>query len=162
MFRQLLHHASGIGVVTIDLVDRNNDRDIGSFCVIDGFDGLRHDPIVGGNHKDDDVGCIGTTGTHSGKRLMAGGIEERDRSIVLDDLIRTDVLGDAAGFARNNVCMTDLIKEFGLAVIDVTHDSDHRRTMRPCFIDCIVDIDFEQEHLLQFNFLLFTRINETN
>ena len=162
VLRQLLHHTSRIGVVTIDLVDGNNDRNIGSFCVIDGFDGLRHHTIVGSNHKNDDVGRIGTTGTHGGKRLMARGIEERDCSIVLGDLVSTDVLGNTASFARNNVCIADLIEKFGLAVIDVTHNSDHRRTVRPCFIGRIVNIDLEQEHLLQFDFLLFTRIHKSN
>ena len=44
--------------------------------------------------------------------------------------IRTDVLGDAAGLAVSNVGVSDAVEQQRLAVVDVTHHGDHRRTER--------------------------------
>ena len=44
------------------------------------------------------------------------------------DLVGADVLGDAAGLALADVGLTDGVQQSGLAVVDVTHDGDHRRT----------------------------------
>ena len=38
------------------------------------------------------------------------------------------MLGDAAGFARRDLGATDVIEQRGLAVVDMAHDRDHRRT----------------------------------
>ena len=43
------------------------------------------------------------------------------------DAVSADVLGDAAGFARRDAGLADRIHERGLAVIDVSHESDDRR-----------------------------------
>ncbi len=42
-------------------------------------------------------------------------------------LIGADVLGDAAGFARDDVGMADRVEQRRLAVIDMAHDRDDRR-----------------------------------
>ena len=44
----------------------------------------------------------------------------------LIDLVRTDVLGDAAGLAGDHVGVADAVEQLGLAVVDVTHDGDDR------------------------------------
>ena len=44
------------------------------------------------------------------------------------DLVGADVLGDAAGLARDDVGLADGVEQRGLAVVDVAHDGDHRRT----------------------------------
>ena len=49
-------------------------------------------------------------------------------SAVVDGLVRADVLGDAAGFAGDDVGVADRVEQRGLAVVDVTHDGDDRRT----------------------------------
>ena len=46
--------------------------------VIDGFEGLRHDAVVGRNHQHHDVGHLGAAGAHAGKRFVARRIEEHD------------------------------------------------------------------------------------
>src|SRR5690606_31546629 len=56
VFGQLLHHAAGIGVLAVDLVDRHHDGHVGRLGVVERFDGLGHDAVVGGHHQDDDVG----------------------------------------------------------------------------------------------------------
>ena len=43
-------------------------------------------------------------------------------------LIGADMLGDAAGFARDHVGLAQRIQQRGLAVVDMAHDGDDRRT----------------------------------
>ena len=52
-------HALRVGVGLVDLVDGDDDRNLGRLGVIDRLDGLRHDAVVGGDHQDDDVGDAG-------------------------------------------------------------------------------------------------------
>ena len=42
--------------------------------------------------------------------------------------VRANVLGDATRFASSHVGQADGVEQRGLAVIDVAHDGDHRRT----------------------------------
>ena len=48
------------------------------------------------------------------------------------DVVRADVLGDAAGFAGGHLGAADVVEQRGLAVVDVAHDRDHRRTRGSC------------------------------
>ena len=53
----------------------------------------------------------------------------RSATVEIDrDLVCTDVLGDAACLFLADVGLADGVQQSGLAVVDVTHDSDHRRT----------------------------------
>jgi len=67
-------------------------------------------------------------GAHGGERLVAGGVDEGDRTTVDRDLRGTDGLGDAAGLARGDAGVTDGVEKRRLAVVDVAHDGDHGRT----------------------------------
>ena len=42
--------------------------------------------------------------------------------------VRADVLGDAARLARGDAGLADVVQQRGLAVVDVAHDGDDRRT----------------------------------
>ena len=66
--------------------------------MVDRFDGLRHDAVIGSNHDDRDIRDTGTSGSHGCERLMARGIQERDLFIIDLDLVSTDMLGDATEF----------------------------------------------------------------
>ena len=44
------------------------------------------------------------------------------------DLVRTDVLGNAAGLTLDNVGVADSVQQAGLTVVDVTHDGHDRGT----------------------------------
>ena len=60
---------------------------------------------------------------------MAGRIDEGDLLAVLEpDLIGTDMLGDAAGFAGHHIALAHRVQQRGLAMVDMAHDGDHRRT----------------------------------
>ncbi|SKY18313.1 Uncharacterised protein [Mycobacteroides abscessus subsp. abscessus] len=133
VFGELAADLRRIGAFLVDLVDRDHDRHICCLRVVHGLHRLRHDAVVGGDHEDRDVGRLGTTGTHGGERLVTRGVDERDQSIVAVEvrihLVGTDVLGDATGLALTHVLLTDGVEQAGLAVVDVTHDGDHRRTL---------------------------------
>ena len=75
---QLLEDPVDIGVGAVDLVDGHDDGDVGGPGVVDGFDGLGHDPVVGRHHQHHDVGDLGTPGPHGGEGLVARGVDERD------------------------------------------------------------------------------------
>ena len=81
---ELLLDPGGVGVLTVDLGDRDDDRDLGRPGVADRLDRLRHDAVVGRDHEHHDVGRLGAAGAHGGERLVARGVDEGDRPVVLD------------------------------------------------------------------------------
>ena len=74
-----------------------------------GFDGLRHDSIVGRDNQDDDICCLGTTGPHGGEGFLARGVEEDDFAPRGVHCIGADVLRDATGFALRDIGGADSI-----------------------------------------------------
>ncbi len=68
-----------------------------------GFQRLRHYPIIGGDHQHCNIGDSRATRPHCSKRLVAGGVEEGYSLALHLDLVRADVLGDAARFSGNHV-----------------------------------------------------------
>ena len=68
----------GIGFGLVDLVDGDDDGHLGGAGVIDGFEGLGHDAVIGSDDHDDDVGDLGAASTHAGEGFVTGGIEEDD------------------------------------------------------------------------------------
>ena len=44
------------------------------------------------------------------------------------NLVGTDVLGDATGFAGNHVCTSDGVQKLGFTVVNVTHNGDDWRS----------------------------------
>ena len=67
--------------------------------VIDGFECLRHNAVVGRHYQHHNVGHFRAAGAHARKRLVSRRIDEDDFAAVLFDVIRADVLRDSAGFA---------------------------------------------------------------
>ncbi len=51
-----------IGVGLIDLVDGDDDRNARRFGVVERFDRLRHDAVIGGDDENDDVRHLGHRG----------------------------------------------------------------------------------------------------
>ncbi len=132
---QLLLDPIGQRARLVDLVYGDDDRDLGGVGVIDGLQGLRHHAVIGGHHQHYNVGDLRSAGTHAGEGFVARGIEEDDLAAVggragVGDLhlVSADVLSDAAGFAFGYVGGANGVEQAGLAVIDVAHDGDHRRT----------------------------------
>ena len=93
----------------------------------DRFLRLRHDAVVGGDDDHDDVGDLRPACPHRGERLVARRVEERDHALRGLDVVRADVLRDAAGFADRDPRAPDGVEQRRLAVVDVSHDGDDRR-----------------------------------
>ena len=126
--QQLGPDAARIGALLVDLVDRDDDRHAGGAGVIDRFHRLRHHAVVGGDDQDRDVGRLRAAGAHGGEGLVARRVDEGDLLAVLLDLIGADMLGDAAGLGGDDIGLADGVEKRGLAVVDVAHDGDDRRT----------------------------------
>ncbi|OFV93973.1 MAG: hypothetical protein A3H95_07845 [Acidobacteria bacterium RIFCSPLOWO2_02_FULL_64_15] len=112
--------------------------------MVDRFFGLRHDAIVGGDHQDDDVGDLGASGPHQREGLVTWGVEEHDIAPVDRDVVRPDVLRDAARLALGDARGPDRIEEARFAVIDVAHDGHDRRAGDDVLGARFVGVDLQQ------------------
>ena len=143
----------------INLIDRNHDRHVGSLGMVDGFHGLRHHTIVGGNHQHRNVGGFCTTSTHGGKCLVTRGIQESNLTFCVVNvhlhLICANTLSDATGLAGTNIGFTDGVQKAGFTVVDVTHDGHHRRAGRQVFFRTGVLTELQVEGFQQFPVFIF-------
>src|SRR6185312_566558 len=156
---ELLADLGGVGPLLVDLVHRDHDRYVGRLGVVERLHRLRHDAVVGGDHEDDDVGHVRAAGTHGGERLVTRGVDERDRPLVAlarsrGHLVGTDGLGDAAGLGLHHAGLADGVQQPGLAVVDVTHDGDHRRARDQVVVVAFVFPEGEVEGVEQLAVLV--------
>ena len=79
LLRQLAVDLVEVDVGQVDLVQGDDDRDVGRLGVRDGLLGLGHHAVVGRDDQDDDVGDVGPAGPHGGERLVARRVDEGDR-----------------------------------------------------------------------------------
>ena len=146
VFQQALADLLRIGFGLVCLGDRHDHRHTGRLGVVDGFDRLRHDAVIGRHHQHHDVGDIGAAHAHFGKGFVARRVEEGDVITRLGlDLIGADMLGDAAGFAAHHIGAAQRVEQAGLAVIDMAHDRNHRWTdlQRTFVIDIGAGVDID-------------------
>ena len=68
---ELVADPVGLGALFVDLVDGDQDRDVGGARVVDRLFGLRHDAVVGGDDDHGDVGDLGAAGAHRGEGGVA-------------------------------------------------------------------------------------------
>ena len=128
VFGELLHDVFRIGAFLVDLVDGDDDGDASRLGMVDGFDGLGHNAVVSCDDEDSDVRDLGTAGTHGREGFVARRIHEYDFLAFVADLVGTDVLGNAAGFVAGDITLADSVEKARLAVVDVAHDGNDRRT----------------------------------
>ena len=124
---QFAFHAFDVHAGLVDLVDRDDKRNLRGPGVRDGFDRLRHDAVVCRDNEHHDIRDLGAASAHQRERFVARRIEERDLAVLHLHLIGADVLRDAAVFLFGHAALPDRIQQRGLSVIDVTHDRDDRR-----------------------------------
>ena len=125
---ELALHAVDVRVGHVHLVDRDDDRDLGSACVRDRLLRLRHDTVVRRDDEHRDVGHLRAASAHGRERLVARRVEERDASSVHLGLVGADVLRDPSGLGLDDRGLADGVEERRLPVVDVTHDRDDRRS----------------------------------
>ena len=124
---EFVPHPVRVGRGLVDLVDRHHQRYAGCLGMLDRFDGLRHDAVVCRHHQDHDVRDLGAARAHRGKGRVAGRVEECDLALVHFHHVGADMLGNATGLAVGDMGRADVVEQGRLAVIDMTHDRDHRR-----------------------------------
>ena len=113
----------------INLVYCKYNRNAGGRSVVYGLYGLRHNIIISGYNDNGNICDLGTTGTHSGERLVTWSIKECDMLSVLKlNVISTDVLCNTTSLTSNNVSLTNIVKQRCFTVVNVTHDSYNRST----------------------------------
>ena len=134
---ELLLYALRIGLGLVDLVDGDNERNASGTGVRNGLLRLGHHAVVGGNHQNDDVGGLSATGAHGRKGFMARGVEEGDDAARRLHMVGTNVLRNAAGFTGRNLGTTNVVEQRGLAVVNVAHDRDDRRTRQSGIFDVL-------------------------
>ena len=128
---QLLHNEFRVSPFFIDFVDGHNNGHLGSFGVVDGFQGLGHHTIVGSHYQNGNIRYLGASGTHSCKGFVARRIQEDNRTALADYPVSTDVLGNTAGFPCRYVGFPDGIQKGSLAVVNVAHNRYNRRSGYP-------------------------------
>ena len=97
--------------------------------MLNGFHRLRHDAVIGGHDQHDNVRHLRTARAHRAERSVARRVEEGDAlAIGQANLIRADVLRDAASFAGHDIRLAQRIEQRGFAVVDVAHNGHDRRT----------------------------------
>ena len=92
------------------------------------FERLGHHAVVGRHHQNDDVSRLSTAGAHGRKGFMPRGIEERNNAARRLHMISADMLGNATRFTRSDLSAADVVEERGLAMVNVAHDRNNRRT----------------------------------
>ena len=125
---QLLLDSVNVSARLVDLIDCNDDFHVRSLCMVDRLDSLRHDTVICRNDQHGDIRGIRAAHTHSRKCLMTRCVEECDLLPVDRDHVSADMLRDTARLAVGHMCIPDRVKEGCLAVVNVTHDTDNRRT----------------------------------
>src|SRR5262245_10251422 len=111
---QFFLHAVGVGVRFIDLVDRDDYRDLGRFRVVNRLDRLRHHPVVCGDHQHDDVSDAGAARAHHREGFVTGRVE-KDHAAHLGRIVRIrhvdrispDVLRNPARLAFGHARLAD-------------------------------------------------------
>ena len=141
VLRQLLLDALGIGLGLIHLIDGHNNGNPRRLGVVDRLHRLGHDTVLGGHHQNGDIRHHGSSGSHGGKCLMAGGIQEGDGLAVDLHLIGADVLGDTAGLAAGHMGVADIVQQTGLAVVHMAHDHHHGGTGYQILLVVLVVVD---------------------
>ena len=124
---ELLQDAVGVDPLLVDLVHGDDDRHARRADVLDRLLGLRHDPVVGGDHQDGDIGDIRSTGAHRGEGLVTRGVDERDQAAVALHLVSADHLGDPTGLPGGDLGLADGVEQRRLAMVDMAEHRDHGR-----------------------------------
>ena len=110
----------------INLVYRNNHWCSGTLGVLNRFLGLWHNAIISSNDKNNDIRRLGPASSHRCKCSMTWCINKTYFTMIGRYAISTNMLRDPTSFTINNLCIPHIIKQRCLAMINMTHDCNHR------------------------------------
>ena len=102
----------------INFIYGDENRNFRGFRVRERFQSLRHHTVICRNNEDNDVRDICTARTHGTERRVAGRVEKSDlREFFFafrmrhGNRVSTDVLRDAAGFARRDIGFANHVEQ---------------------------------------------------
>ena len=125
---QLAHNTLGISLRLVNFVDSHQDRDSSRPGVVNSLFGLGFDPIVRSDNQDNDIGHPGSPGTHGSERLVTWCVEKYQAALAVMNKVGTNVLGNTSSLTGYNIRHPHSVQEGGLAMVNVSHNSDNRRT----------------------------------
>ena len=111
MFCKLLFNMVGVSSRAVHFINGYNNRNLGCFGMVNSFDSLRHNTVIGSYNQNRNVGYLRTAGTHCRKRFVARGIKEYNLFALIVNLISTNVLGNTACFAACYIGFADSVKQ---------------------------------------------------
>ena len=95
--------------------------------MVNGFQRLGHDAVVGGDHQHCNVGHSCASSPDGCERCVTRSVQERNGVAVRFNLVGTDMLRDAAHFFVCHLGVFDGVQQRGFAVVYVAKNSDHWR-----------------------------------
>ena len=98
-----------IGGGLIHFIDGDDNRNPGGFGVVNGFNRLRHDAVIGSNHQDNNIRYRSPASAHRRKGRVPRSIDKGDFLAVDFFLISTDFLRDASGFGVDDMGGTNRV-----------------------------------------------------
>ncbi len=144
LFGQFSFDVVRIGSFLINFVDCDHDRNAGSLGVADASRVWSMTPSSAATTRMTmSVTCAPRI--RMVVTLRGRSIEEHDFAAIRVDVVRTDVLRDAACFAVCHMGETDGVEQGGFTVVNMTHDSDHRWAAFEVFF--LVSLGGNQEFL---------------
>ena len=124
---ELLANARGVRALDVALCQRDDVFAIRRHDVRRRLPRLGHHPVVRRAHEHGDVRDTGAAFAHRAEGGVSGGIQESELAAAgTSNDEGSEVLGDAASFARRHGRGSKRVQQGGLAVVDVAHDRDHR------------------------------------
>ena len=128
VFRKLLFYSFHIGTRFIDLVDSNNDFHSCCLGMIDCFNSLRHNTIVGCYYQHGNIRGIGSSHTHGGKSLMSRRIQESDLLTINIYHISANMLGNSSSLTIRHMRLPDTVQKGSFSMVYMPHNTDYRRS----------------------------------
>ena len=100
----------GFCILFVDFVYGDDNGDSGRSGVINGLCCLGHNPVIGCNHQNHDIGNLGASSSHCRKGFVAGGVYKGDLAFVGADMISANMLGNPSGFRFRNSRFTNNVE----------------------------------------------------
>ena len=126
---KVLLDAGHVGLGKVDLVDRDDYRNVRGLGMVYCLNGLGHDAVVGRHDQDDDVRDARPAGAHGGERLVTRRVEKRHELFADLHRVGADVLRDPPELSIDDVCLADRVEELCLPVVHMSHYRDDRRAL---------------------------------
>ena len=119
---ELLLAALRVRTGQVDLVDGDDDRDLGGPGVVDGFLRLRHGAVICRDHQHSHIRYFGAARSHLSESFMSRGIDKGHLYVSLVDPVGAEVLGNSAMFLGGYLGFSNFVEQRGLAVVDMPQE----------------------------------------